>query len=58
MKSGNVFDVGECEKATKETTLVTTQMCSSYRYLRLAHQTASLEHNLSWDYISAMIKLH
>lgn len=51
------LNVGECEKATRKTALVATQMCSM-GYLPLINQTPSLDHNLSGDYFSVLIKFH
>lgn len=51
------LNVGECEKATRETSLP-LGCALPIGYLPLDHQIPSLEHNLSGDYISALIKLH
>lgn len=44
--------VGECEKATRETSPLRCAL--PIGYLPLDHQILSLEHNLSGDYISAL----
>lgn len=53
------LNAGECEKATRKTYFLLPLRCTlPIVYLPLDHQTPNLQHNLSRDYISALLKRH